>query len=93
MSAVDVASVSYANDEYEELRVVDLVDDAEVSDSNAVAFFDLKHLASGRARIVGEGVDDGAEPGVCFPVELPELPCGCGSIVNPIGHDAYPARP
>ncbi len=72
---------------------MDLVDDAEVSDPDPVSFFDLEHGASGRTRIVGQGVDNGANPDVYFPVELSELLCGCRSIVNPVGHGEHLVRP
>ena len=72
---------------------MDLIDDAEVSDSDPISFFDREHRAPRRTRIVGEGVDNGTNPDVYFPVELSELLCGCRSIVNPIGHGAHPVRP
>ena len=92
VSAVNVASMSYADHENDELRIMDLVDDAEVSDSDPISFFNREHGASRRAGIVSEGVDNGANPNVYFPVELPELFCGRGSVVNPIGHGAHPVR-
>ena len=72
---------------------MDLVDDAKVSDPDPISFFDREHGASRRARIVGEGVDNRTNPNVYFPVELSELFCGRGRIVNPIGHGAHPVRP
>ena len=93
VSAVNVASMSYADHENDELRIMDLVDDAKVSDADPISFFDLEYGASRRTGIAGEGVDNRANPDVYFPVELSELLCGCRSIVNPIGHGAHPVRP
>ena len=51
-STVNVASMSYADHENKEPRIMDFVDDSEVSDPDPVPFFDREHGASRRTGIV-----------------------------------------
>ena len=86
VSAVNVASMSYADHENDELRIMDLVDDAKVSDPDPISFFDREHGASRRARIIGEGDDRLQDPPVHLLVEGIELLARFRLEINRVRH-------
>jgi len=65
---------------------MDLVDDAEVSDTDPVAFFDLEHRASRSTGIAGEGDDRLQDPPVHLLVEGIELLARFRLEINRVRH-------